>query len=59
MNYKPTLKGWLFYWGDYMNMEIFIKRCFEIGIALLHKNTLTKEEKDFLNILNDFEEWIK
>ncbi|SJZ38164.1 hypothetical protein [Garciella nitratireducens] len=42
-----------------MNMEIFIKRCFEIGIALLHKNTLTKEEKDFLNILNDFEEWIK
>lgn len=41
----------------YINIEIFIKECFEIGLKILNKDTLTKEEKDFLNLLDRFEEW--
>lgn len=39
------------------NIEIFIKECFKIGLKILNKDTLTKEEKDFLNLLDKFEEW--
>lgn len=42
-----------------MIINEFIKRCFEIGIALLDKEELTKEEKEFLNVLDDFEKQIK
>lgn len=43
-----------------MDIDIgtFIKRCYEIGIKLLSKKELTKEEKEFLNVLDDFEKWI-
>lgn len=41
-----------------MEVEVFIKKCFEIGLILLNKNTLTKEERHFLDLLDDFEEWI-
>lgn len=40
-----------------INIEIFIKECFRIGLDLLDKDILTKEEKEFLNLLDKFEEW--
>lgn len=41
-----------------MNLELFIKKSFEIGLALLSKDTLTKEESHFLGLLDSFEKWI-
>ena len=42
-----------------MDIGMFIKKCFEIGIALLNKEKLTEEEKEFLNTLDSFEKWIQ
>jgi len=52
--------GSFFNGGNHMDIDIgtFIKRCYEIGIKLLSKKELTKEEKEFLNVLDDFEKWI-
>lgn len=41
-----------------MDIRMFVKKCFEIGISLLNKEKLTKEEKEFLNTLDSFEKWI-
>ena len=45
--------------GNDMDIEMFIKKCFEIGILLLNKEKLTEEEKEFLNALDSFEKWIQ
>lgn len=50
--------GSLFNGVNIMDIGTFIKRCFEIGIVLLNKENLTKEEKEFLIVLDDFEKWI-
>jgi len=42
-----------------MDIGMFIKKCFEIGISLLNKEKLTEEEKEFLNTLDSFEKWIQ
>lgn len=45
--------------GNDMDIRMFIKKCFEIGISLLNKEKLTKEEKELLNTLDSFEKWIQ
>lgn len=42
-----------------MDIGMFIKKCFEIGIALLNKEKLTEEEKELLNALDSLEKWIQ
>ena len=44
---------------DAMDIGLFIKKCFEIGISLLNKEKLTEEEKELLNALDSFEKWIQ
>lgn len=45
--------------GNDMDIGMFIKKCFEIGIALLNKEKLTEEEKELLNALDSLEKWIQ
>lgn len=43
-----------------MDIGKFIAKCYELGIRLLNKKskeTLTKEEEQFLKILDEFEKW--
>lgn len=42
-----------------MGIEKFIKRCFELGIILLGKEKLTKEEEELLYVLDEFEKSIE
>lgn len=45
-----------------MDMGKFIAECYELGIRLLNKKpkeTLTKEEEQFLKILDEFEKWVE
>jgi hypothetical protein len=42
-----------------MDIGMFIKKCFEIGISLLNKEKLTEEEKELLNALDSLEKWIQ
>ena len=42
-----------------MDMGKFIAECYELGIRLLNKETLTKEEEQFLRILDEFEKWVE
>ena len=44
---------------DAMDIGLFIKKCFEIGISLLKKEKLTEEEQELLNALDSLEKWIQ
>lgn len=42
-----------------MDIGEFIKKCFEIGITLLGKDKLTKEEDELLDALDNLENGLK
>lgn len=42
-----------------MDIGEFIKRCFELGIMLLGKEKLTKEEEELLHVLDELEKNIE
>ncbi|WP_440897044.1 hypothetical protein ACS127_03350 [Amphibacillus sp. Q70] len=39
-----------------MTIEQFIVKSFQIGVKLLNKKNLTKEESEFLKLLDELEE---
>lgn len=37
----------------------FITKCYKLGEKLINKDNLTNEEKQFIKILDEFEEWFE
>lgn len=37
----------------------FITKCYKLGVKLINKDNLTNEEKQFIKILDEFEEWFE
>lgn len=54
----PQTKRLCFYGGDDVGPSEFLEECFKLGMHLLSKDVLTEEEKQFLNILDEFEKWV-